>query len=199
MILSRYPLLNQQRKILVRPKGLRAKIFHGEGLVRKSVYVAQIETPSGRLVSVANTHLVANYCSETRPTDCVRYDRVRESQFRQASEFLLQWSKGTPMVFGGDFNFGPHVISADPSWNQLDEILPGFRQADFDPTADQTSSSSNSFNESSMGKIDHLFVSPELSLVHGAVVFAQKVISRHNGKEMNLSDHYGWETTVVVD
>jgi hypothetical protein len=75
--------------------------------------------------------------------------------------------------------------------------FPGYVQAHY-TDADCTSCSSNSFKDHDNGKIDHLFVSPDLRATSGGVVLKELSLSRADGREMNLSDHYGWETVVEI-
>lgn len=194
MILSKFPLENQQRKVLVRPSGLKAIFKHGEGLVRKSVYLAKARLPDGRGLWVANTHLVANYCSTSDFSDCASYQNVRLSQLKQASKFLLEKTKGEPLVFGGDFNFGPNPVSDDLSWREFATRFPDFKQAPFDPAVN-TSCASNTFKDHSNGKIDHIYVSKQLTARDGALTLHDTITTR-GGEQTHLSDHYGWETTI---
>lgn len=194
LILSKFPLTNQRRKVLVRPSGLKAMFKHGEGLVRKSVYLAEARLPDDRRIWLATTHLVANYCDTSNFTTCSSYQNVRRSQLKQASEFLLKTTKGQPLIFGGDFNFGPNPVSNDYSWREFGTRFPKFKQAPFDPAV-STSCSSNTFKDHNNGKIDHIYVSEHLTARDGALVF-NDIVTTRQGHKTHLSDHYGWETTV---
>lgn len=194
LILSKFPLEKQQRKVLVRPSGFKAIFKHGEGIVRKSVYLARARLPDGRFLWVANTHFVANYCKTSKFDDCASYQNIRLSQLTQASKFLLEKTAGEPLVFGGDFNFGPHPVSDDKAWREFGTRFPNFTQAPFDPAVN-TSCASNTFKDHSNGKIDHLFVSKHLTPRDGALALNDIITTRH-GHRTHISDHYGWETTV---
>jgi endonuclease/exonuclease/phosphatase family metal-dependent hydrolase len=194
LILSRLPLEEQQRKILVRPAGIKAIVLHGEGLARKSVYLAKARLADGRSFWVANTHLVANYCITSDFSVCTSYQNVRLSQVKQAREFLWQKTAGETLIFGGDLNFGAHPTSHDRSWDEFATLFPGFQQAPHGPEI-STSSETNSFKDDEGGKIDHIYVSPDLQARDGALVFTDMMTTR-KGVQTHISDHYGWESTI---
>ena len=197
LILSKFPLEKQQRKMIVRPSGLQAMFKHGEGLVRKSVYLARARLPDGHPLWIATTHLVANYCDDADFDRCASYQNVRYSQTTQAAKFLFEQTHGESLIFGGDFNFGPNPVSNDRSWKDFAQFFPRFVQAPYDPAGSSTSCISNSFKDHDNGKIDHIFVSPDLTARDGALVFTDMMTTR-KGVKTHISDHYGWETTVDI-
>ncbi len=197
MILSKYPLEDQKRFLLTRPAGIAARIFHGEGFVRKSAYLANLVLPSGKKISLVNTHLVANYCTTGDWSNCQSYQNVRATQLAQVSDVVLNETQSGSVIFGGDLNMGPLPASRDVAWTEFDMYFPGYVQAPY-TDADCTSCSDNRFKDHDNGKIDHLFVSPDLRATSGAVVLKELSVSRADGREMNLSDHYGWETVVEI-
>jgi endonuclease/exonuclease/phosphatase family metal-dependent hydrolase len=192
-------LEDQERKILVRPRGLKAIFAHGERIVSKSVYVVRARMPNGRSFWVANTHFVSNYCETSNFESCSSYQNVRYSQLTQASIFLRERTGDEAVIFGGDLNFGPHPTSNDRSWKEFEKFFPGFLQATYHDNPSCTSCSSNSFkaNHTDGGKIDHIYVSPNLTARDGALVFTDMMTTRQ-GLETHISDHYGWETTVDI-
>ena len=194
MILSKFPLEEQQRKVLVRPTGFKAIFKHGEGIVWKSLYLARARLPSGRTLWVGATHLVANYCDTGDFAACSSYQDTRYKQLNQISEHIAKTTHGEPLVIGGDFNFGPHQVSNDRSWQEFASIFPGYTQAPY-TEEDCTSCSSNTFKDNDNGKIDHIYVSPGLKASAGARVFTETVTTKQ-GKITHLSDHYGWESLV---
>lgn len=197
MILSKYPLADHQRFLLTRPAGIAARIFHGEGFVRKSVYLASLMLPSGKKIWLVNTHLIANYCTTADWSNCQSYQNVRATQLAEVSDVVLNETQNGSVIFGGDLNMGPLPASRDVAWTEFDMYFPGFVQAPY-TDADCTSCSDNRFKDHDNGKIDHLFVSPDLRASAGAVVLKELTVSRADGREMNLSDHYGWETVVEI-
>ena len=196
LILSRWPLGQQKRFVLTRPVGFKATFKHGEALVRKSLYLAQVQLPEGKRVWVGNTHLVANYCSKADFSKCSSYQKTRARQLEQLAHKIFDTVKNDPVILGGDFNMGEHPVSRDIGWQQFPSRFVGFHQAPHGAEV-QTSCASNSFKDKDNGKIDHIFASSQLGIDHGALAFEQAVKLRHGGTS-HLSDHYGWQSTVTV-
>lgn len=196
LILSRWPLLQQKRHVLTRPSGFKAIFQHGEALVRKSVYLAQIQLPASKFVWIANTHFVANYCSRPSFKDCSSYQEIRAKQLEQMAHYIFSIVKNDPVILGGDFNMGEHPVSRDVGWQQFPLRFAGFQQASHASDV-QTSSGSNTFKDNDNGKIDHIFASPELTITEGALAFETPMKLR-DGKLSHLSDHYGWQSTITL-
>ena len=198
MILSKYPLSEQKRLILSKPSFNFTSVSHGESLVDKSVYLAQTVLPSGEKIWLANTHLTANYCSDSIFTDCDSYDLERYQQASEAARFVKSQVGENAIVFGGDFNSGPHPFRNDSLWKKWGELFPNLVQAQYDTQSICTSCGTNFFKSTESGKIDHLFASKNLFFESGKVVLGEKFKSPRSGLELNLSDHYGWESRVVL-
>lgn len=196
MILSKHPLKNMKRLVLSRPTFNWRAVTHGEVLVWKSVYLAQVDIKNENSLWVSNTHLTANYCETSDYSDCDSYESVRATQLREAATFIKDHTGFQEVVFGGDLNSGPRPPRADLGWMTLPETLTGFHQANYNPLSTCTSCGSNYFKKKDGGKLDHLFVSSNLLAADGRVVLDQKFATKNESKLINFSDHYGWETTV---
>jgi hypothetical protein len=110
-----------------------------------------------------------------------------------------EWVGNEPLVFGGDLNAGEHPSAKDLSWVTLPKLFPGFEQAPHDEIAVSISSPSNYFKKGHKegGKLDHIFASPHFDIYHGKLAFEKTFISS-KGEKLNYSDHYGWESTVIL-
>jgi endonuclease/exonuclease/phosphatase family metal-dependent hydrolase len=192
LILSRYPFSDFKKYVLPKPKGIAA-IFKGEGIAKKSLYLAKIVV-SNKDIWLANTHLVANYCENDEWINCESYEGIRRSQFELISKIFAVELKGQNVIFGGDFNMGPQKIAHDKLWDELPNLLPGFEQVSLDQWQ-TTFSAQNLFNQKTpgLGKIDHLYGAGEVVAKKGKLAFTTTFIDRKN-KPRQTSDHYGWET-----
>lgn len=197
LILSKYPLAKKERLVLPRPWGRLADILHGEAIAWKSLYLAQAILPSGERVWLATTHLVANYCKSADFRGCDSYQVVRYNQLQRALDHLARRTGGARVIFGGDFNSGPHPARDDLSWKHLTSKFLGLRQAAYDPARTCTSCSTNSFKGRDSGKIDHIFVSGDLEPHSGRVLLNERFKSKKQ-RWINVSDHYAWETSVSL-
>lgn len=199
MILSKFPLEKQERLVLSKPGLSWASLTHGETLVDKSVYLAQANLPRGEKVWLANTHLIANYCNAATLGDCDSYESLRFKQGSEAAAFVTARTGGRQVIFGGDFNSGPHPLRNDRMWKSWQLLFHGLRQASFDPKLVCTSCGSNFFKSADTGKIDHVFVSADLTPIEGRVVLDRPFRSRNGSASPHLSDHFGWETLVRLN
>lgn len=181
LILSRYRILSQRRVKYRRNGSFALALKDGEYFAKKSVLIAEIDAPLGR-VFVANTHLVANYGQKDR------YRKQRMVQMRTLVKEALETAHLDPLIIGGDLNFQP----GSPHWKEFRSRLKHFNQA---PGADAqcTYCGSNTFNDNEFKKIDHLLGSDHFEVSSGKPAFTKVV--KFVQKSMNLSDHYGWEST----
>lgn len=81
----------------------------------------------------------------------------------------------------------------------MPEIFPDFAQAPHDEVAVLTSSPDNYFNRGHGvgGKLDHIFASSHFTIDEGALAF-EETIESESGKSINYSDHYGWESRLIL-
>jgi endonuclease/exonuclease/phosphatase family metal-dependent hydrolase len=181
MILSRYPLKDVERLTYPAFADGLDDITDGEAFAHKSALRATVEDPAGPY-RVADSHLISIYGEPDR------YLEIRRAQMRS----FVEWSQenlGTmPLILGGDLNFGPGT----PEWPELKSLLAGFGQA---PGAEAacTVCPPNVMHDHNEGKYDHLFGSPGLAAVEGGITLTKPI--QVGGVPINLSDHFGWETT----
>ena len=199
LILSRFPIKKSLRYEFKNEGRLFRVFSDGEKVAAKSVYLAQFELPEGKKIWIANTHLVANYCDNSEDTACESYEIVRTAQMREMRKVFYEWVGDDPLIFGGDLNAGEHPNAKDISWVTLPELFPGFEQAPHDELLVSTSSPTNFFKKGHKegGKLDHIFASPHFEISEGKLAFEQKFVSKE-GENLNYSDHYGWESTLLL-
>lgn len=199
LILSKFPIKKSLR-YKFKNEGRLSRVFRdGESAAAKSICLAQVELSDQKKVWLANTHLVANYCDNSDDDDCESYELVRTAQTKEMKKVFDEWVGNEPLVFGGDLNAGEHPNAKDLSWVTLPKLFPGFEQAPHDEIAVSTSSPSNYFKKGHKegGKLDHVFASPHFDIYHGKLAFEKTFISS-KGEKLNYSDHYGWESTVIL-
>lgn len=178
--LSRYPIVETKR-LTYSVGGYLSRFFtDGEYAIRKSAMAAKVMHPSWGPVWTVNTHLVSAYKDEM-------YLAHRGIQLQELSDWIKAELSDSPVVLGGDFNFGPKMTefatlkSYDPKfWEGLLPILfEGYTQA---PNADDACTYCASQNVfvaernpyAGDHKIDHLFVSPSFEVGGGHVVLNEK-------------------------
>lgn len=199
LILSKRPILKSLRYEF-KNEGRFFRIHRdGEHAAAKSIYLIKTKLKNNKIVWVANTHLVANYCETPDAPDCESYEEVRTAQMREMKNVFNVMVGNAPLIFGGDINAGEHVNAKDLSWEMLPQIFPGFKQAPHDEILVQTSSPDNYFKQGHKpgGKLDHIFGSSHFEAIEGNLAFDQRITLK-NGKNVNYSDHYGWETTFIL-
>lgn len=195
IILSKHPVKKAVRYILPKDTSL-GSIFRGEGIARKSLYLAQIEIGT-RKVWLANTHLAANYCDNDERVNCVSFNSIRQTQLEKIAVILKRETSEDAVVFGGDLNMGAKKRSHDPIWDELGTLLPGYNQAPVAPEL-TTYSLDNLFNvnKSDPGKIDHLFGNDKFLVSEGKLAFTESFYDS-KGILRNYSDHSGWESVLT--
>lgn len=199
LILSRFPIKKSLRYEFKNEGRLFRVFSDGEKVTAKSLYLAQFELPEGKKIWIANTHLVANYCDNAEDTDCESCEFVRTAQMREMRKVFDEWVGDDPLIFGGDLNAGEHPNAKDLSWVTLPELFLGFEQAPHDELLVSISSPTNFFKQGHKegGKLDHIFASPHFEISDRKLAFDQKFISKE-GENLNYSDHYGWESTLLL-
>ncbi len=187
MILSDHPYSDARRKIFEnKPSGLAA-FFKGESISTKGILTAIIHHPAMGPIQVADLHVVANYGGD------LAFEDIRRLQLEEAAEVLREQAAklppDLPVVMGGDLNVAPEGRSYTPLWDEIVRIFSGFER--FIPLhAVSTRSSANPDSSEDEGQLDHLFSNGRLKPVSGFVT--------NNTPGMIFSDHYGWETTFIL-
>lgn len=185
LTLSRYPIQTTRRFQYASLPAVDEALETGEGLARKSVLAAEIETPKGS-VWFANTHLVAQY------DDPDVFANARRQQFVDYVNFAKDLSQGRPLILGGDWNFS----KKDPLWNAVEDMLSGFSEA-ADAASACTVCKSNLMGDHPERKIDHLWGTQIRKVDHGKVVLDD--VMTVDGVSINYSDHYGWQSTFQIE
>jgi endonuclease/exonuclease/phosphatase family metal-dependent hydrolase len=199
LILSRFPILKALRYQFINGGRLTSVFKDGERLVKKSVYLAQLQLNNREKIWIANTHLIANYCDNAKGEECESYEDVRSKQLLEMKSVFDKFVGDAPLVFAGDLNTGEHPNAKERSWYVLHELFPDFSQAPHNELTVSTSSPTNFFKtgHEERGKLDHIFASADFFIGQGSLAFEKKFKSE-NGMEINYSDHYGWQSTVLL-
>jgi len=182
LILSRYPLEKAQR-LTYPPLDLDSSILEeGEALARKSADLVQMTHPEVGSLWLANTHLVSYYGEGALD----KYFEVRRQQFVSFVDWMKERVQDSPVVIGGDWNFGAHTPEL---WKEKESGLAGF-QASKESENFTTLSKDNVFQKEDQGRVDHLFASNHFEPVKGTLSMHHRI--RWLGLSINLSDHFGW-------
>lgn len=190
--LSRYPISAVDRVIFKHQAGLKNVTKNGEGLVRKSVLFARIDTESMGHVWVANTHLVAvhDFTNDY-------FETLRLQQFADLSAAIKQKMKTREaIIFGGDVNSGPSYRI----WGEFQKLFAGFAELSNGTSANGTVQCTkcppNAYSTLDEGKLDHLFslTTGDHPLYPVASARAAEEWVTVRGRNAHLSDHFGWMT-----
>ena len=188
MILSKYPLSNEQR-LTYPPIALDPDVVsEGEALARKSANLVKISHPKLGEVWLGNTHLVSFY--GTGETD--KYAEARIQQFNAFIDWSLKVVKDSPLVLGGDWNFGPKQSLL---WNLKQKLLFGFVVSS-EAALFTTLSKNNVFQKEDQDRVDHIYASSHFESGRGRLSMEKKF--KFFEKILNVSDHFGWTEVFLM-
>lgn len=182
LVLSKHPVI-QSHRLTYPPLPLSPDVLDdGEALVKKSAVLVEIQHPDYGKLWFANTHLISFYAEG----EADQYQERRKQQFMA----FVAWSKrlagGSPLVLGGDWNFGEHNPVL---WDVKNRLIPDF-VVSAEAAKQSTLSSDNTFQEDDQGRVDHVFASSHFQSLRGELAMHRRV--KDQGGEFNLSDHFGW-------
>lgn len=182
LLLSRYPLQKAQR-LTYPPLELNSSVLEeGEAIARKSADLVQMDHPDGGPIWLAHTHLVSYYGGDGSD----KYFEVRRAQFVSFVDWVKERVEDSPVVVGGDWNFGAHNPDL---WREKEVELLGFR-ASKESEKFTTLSKDNVFQKEDQGRVDHLFASKHFEPYQGTLSMHHRI--GYFGFSINLSDHFGW-------
>lgn len=187
LVLSEHPLSARREHVF-------RQAISWDMLSRKGVVLAELAVPGvPEPIAILNTHMQAGPTQDPF-TPVERCDEVRAAQILELRSFLLEnLLPGTPILFGGDFNFRPSDVTG-----QYQEFAgaTGFRNAAEDCEADEACEYPEGIRPWQR-VVDHIFYTDAPSRMR---ITPELFRTRFDGRlDPVLSDHSGREVRLRLD